>query len=124
VLGPAPCNPHLFEGVPHRLNTQGAGGHALLKANLGQQAKRPQTGVLAKRTRTFVHDRPKLFAFGFVEHGCDTFGARRFGSQAGRHVNSVRTNRVAHGLCRTSEVRRDLGGTLAARAGKPDLAAS
>ena len=96
----------------------------MLKADLGQQAQRPQTGVLAKRTRTFVHDRPKPFAFGFVEHGCDTFGARRFGSQARRHVGSVCTNRVAHGLCRTSKVRRDLGGTLAASAGKQDLAAS
>ena len=90
----------------------------MLKADLGQQAKRPQTGVLAKRTRTFVHDRPKPFTFGFIEHGYDTLGARRFGSQAGRHVGSVRTNRVAHGLCCTSEVHRDLGGTLAASAGK------
>ncbi len=36
----------------------------------------------------------------------------------------VCTNRVAHALCRTSKVRRDLGRTLATSAGKQDLAAS
>jgi hypothetical protein len=68
------------------------GRHALLEADRGQQVKRPRTGVLAKRARTFVHDRPKPFALGFVEHWRVTRGARRYTHESccARFVLSIR----------------------------------
>jgi hypothetical protein len=69
---------------------------------------------------TIARSRSRLASSRRVRH----FWGEMIWLARGRHVGSVRTNRVAHGLCCTSDVRRDLGGTLAASAGKQDLAAS
>ena len=98
MLGPFPGDAHALEGATDHLSADRAGRQTVLDADLGQQAKGPQTGRLAKASRTLVGDGSKPFALGVIEHRYGTLGPRRFGLQAGGTVGSVGANCVADGL--------------------------
>src|SRR5262249_30826855 len=112
------------EGEADGLAAEGAGGPALLEADLGGQVECPQAGRLAEAAGGLVQQGAQVVVVSLGPGGADGPGSAGLGTQAGQAFGLEGVEGVAHGLGRATEGSSDLGGAPSLIAVQEDLAAA